>query len=293
MANNNQINLSEQLQLLHELNYSDLHMPYGTHSNKATREYGTNREVRFLDAIAAALTTGNPGDVFAAAFDKRGHVEVVLAKNGPLTPEDIAAANELMSLIGDPTVAESSAAISRQHYRHTYQRLTFGLSFLAGVGECFLGDAETSQKYAILYLRADALGRSRFLNTLIANCGPLEMDRKGRLEKLERRLGKVCQYVSGISELIQGAKKMLPIRHRWVTDTFTGSGEGVFHLCDSPHDAVARGLGTALSEDIVNKLHQDFPFILSNWRRRQTVHLSCPAPNRGQQAKLHLLCSVD
>ena len=64
-------------------------------------------------------------------------------------------------------------------------------------------DAATPfQNYAGLYLCADALGRSHFLNTLVANCGPLDIDCKERLEKLKRRLGKVCQYVSGISELI-------------------------------------------------------------------------------------------
>ena len=31
----------------------------------------TDRDVRILNTIAVALTTGNRGDVFAAAFDKR------------------------------------------------------------------------------------------------------------------------------------------------------------------------------------------------------------------------------
>jgi len=51
-----------------------------------------------------ALTTGKPGDAFAAAFDKRQHLQLVLAKNGPLNPEDMAAADELLSLIGNPTI---------------------------------------------------------------------------------------------------------------------------------------------------------------------------------------------
>jgi len=41
--------LSEQLQRLHELQYSDLDMPYqaaGTHSNKQSRDLDTNRDVR-------------------------------------------------------------------------------------------------------------------------------------------------------------------------------------------------------------------------------------------------------
>ena len=82
MINNNQYNLSEQLQLLHELQYSDLDMPYQAakfHSNKQSPHLDANRDVRLLDTIAIALTTGNPGDVFAAAFDKRQHIQLVLA----------------------------------------------------------------------------------------------------------------------------------------------------------------------------------------------------------------------
>jgi hypothetical protein len=47
MANNDQSNLSECLQLLHELGYSDLDMPYqasGIHSNKRSQELDTNRD---------------------------------------------------------------------------------------------------------------------------------------------------------------------------------------------------------------------------------------------------------
>ena len=110
MVNNNQHNLSEQLQLLHELQYSDLDMPYQAakiHSNRQSRHLVANRDVRLLDTIAIALTTGNPGDVFAAAFDKRQNIQLVLAKNGPPTQEDVTAANELISLIGSPSVADA------------------------------------------------------------------------------------------------------------------------------------------------------------------------------------------
>ena len=88
---NNQNNLSEQLQLLHELNCSDLDVcptkMLGLTVIKLSRNVDTNCDIRFLDAIAAALTTGNPGDVFAAAFDKRKRMELVLAKNGPPTSD--------------------------------------------------------------------------------------------------------------------------------------------------------------------------------------------------------------
>jgi len=105
-----QNNLPEHLLLLDELGYSDLDMPYqyfGTHSNEITRDVDTNREIRLLDAIAVALTTRNPGDIFAATFDKREHMELVLAKNGPPSPEGVDAADELVLLIGSPTIKDA------------------------------------------------------------------------------------------------------------------------------------------------------------------------------------------
>lgn len=67
----------------------------------------------------------------------------------------------------------------------------------------------------------------------------LNAARKERAQGLKRRLYKVCQYIRGITYLIQEAKRLFLIPHRWVTDTFTGTGE--FDLCKSAHDAVSRG----------------------------------------------------
>jgi hypothetical protein len=53
----------------------------------------------------------------------------------------------------------------------------------------------STQKYAELFLLADALGRSRFLKTLIDDHNLLNQDRKEWAEKLKQRLGKVCQYL--------------------------------------------------------------------------------------------------
>ncbi|KAI6149855.1 hypothetical protein BKA82DRAFT_997817 [Pisolithus tinctorius] len=97
--------LSEQLQLLSHFEYSDLHMSYpgvGMHSNKATRNPDTNNIIRILDTIAVALTTGAAGDVYAAAFDTRGGLTLVLAKNDVFTPEDDAAVLDLCRVITAP-----------------------------------------------------------------------------------------------------------------------------------------------------------------------------------------------
>jgi len=100
--------LSEQLTLLEAIQYSDLGQPYrdaGIHSNQAERDPETHHDVRLLDTIALLLATGEPGDVFAAAFDRRSKpVELVLAKNGLPTSRDIAAADKLLSLIASPTI---------------------------------------------------------------------------------------------------------------------------------------------------------------------------------------------
>lgn len=96
MDNNDQRNLSEQLQLLHELQYSDLdmsHQGHSAHSHRRSRD--SDRDARLLDTIALALTTGNPGEEVAAAFDKGEQMQLVLAKNGPPTPDDVEAAREL------------------------------------------------------------------------------------------------------------------------------------------------------------------------------------------------------
>ena len=149
MDNNNQRNISEQLQVLREMLYQGA----STRSNKRSRD--TNRDLRLLDTIAVALTTGNPGDVFAASFNKRKQMQLVLVKNGPPIPEDVAAATELTSLIGSPMVSDamdlfpflmrrcganinkrihnlhmqSSATTSRWHWRHMNRGLILQPSF--------------------------------------------------------------------------------------------------------------------------------------------------------------------
>ncbi|GBE80256.1 hypothetical protein SCP_0214710 [Sparassis crispa] len=103
-----QTTLSEKLQLLQELSYSDLDMPYkgsGVHSNREIRESRTTSDIHILDVIAICLTTGEPGDVVAVAFDREQRLSLVLAKNGSPTLEDELATQNLISAITDPEVA--------------------------------------------------------------------------------------------------------------------------------------------------------------------------------------------
>ena len=101
------------------------------------------------------------------------------------------------------------------------------------------GDVSASiATYGDIFLVADALARSRFLKTLFEDCN---LDRKRRAERLKRRLDKICQYAIGLTHLIEKAKRLFPIPHHWVMDTFTGTGECVFDLCDNAYDAISRG----------------------------------------------------
>jgi hypothetical protein len=324
MDNKAQRILSEKLQLLYELD-----MPYqgaGTLINR----HSCDRDVRILNTIAVALTTGNRSDVFAAAFDKRDKMQLVLAKNGHPTLDDIGAANELISLIASPNVSDAmdlfpflirrgGANIDKrirnvhgsiQELRNDFKLAIAEYKASADItvefpraGELLENYVDThpfaavwgdfvekitdrtaqglntediffaTTSYAQLFLLADALGRSRFLKTLVEDRNRLNDDRKRRAEKLKRRLDKVCQYVSGVSHLIHKAKRLFPIPHRWVIDAVTGTGESTFDLCDNVYDAVSRELDLpSLSPEIVDKLDKHFPSILSNWERQRTMH---------------------
>ncbi|KIN97287.1 hypothetical protein M404DRAFT_1006167, partial [Pisolithus tinctorius Marx 270] len=107
MADNleGQSRLSEQLQLLDQFGYSNIErfVGVGQHSNKNMR----NRTIRILETIAAALTTGNPGEVFAAAFDSRNTLTLVLAKNDCVTDEDNRAVRRLFNAITAPETQDA------------------------------------------------------------------------------------------------------------------------------------------------------------------------------------------
>ncbi|THH11809.1 hypothetical protein EW146_g7915 [Bondarzewia mesenterica] len=107
--------LSEQLQLLYELSYSDLNMPYRAaevHSNRDIIDSDLSTDGRILDIIAISLTTGEPGDVVAATFDRHKHLGLVLAKNGRPTLEDENATACLIAAITDHATESRSLLLS-------------------------------------------------------------------------------------------------------------------------------------------------------------------------------------
>jgi len=76
-------------------------------TNKHLRSADTKREIRLLETITVALTTGRPWDVYASAFDKRSHLVLVLAKNGLVTPDDVVAAETFITLLSTATTAQT------------------------------------------------------------------------------------------------------------------------------------------------------------------------------------------
>jgi hypothetical protein len=99
--------LSERLQLLHEFRYSDLNMAYHGSGLLSHNSKNARSEIRILDTIAALLTTGRPGDVTAVALDKRGELQLVLAKNDPLTFADDLAVQDLISVLTNPATIDT------------------------------------------------------------------------------------------------------------------------------------------------------------------------------------------
>ena len=50
-------------------------------------------------------------------------------------------------------------------------------------------------------------------------------------------------------------------------------GEGATALADNPYDTVSHGLGRpSLPSEIVDKLDNRFPFMLTDWERQQKMH---------------------
>jgi hypothetical protein len=128
-----------------------------------------------------------------------------------------------------------------------------------------------------------AILHSRFLDIFIENSRSLTGSShcQERAEKLKRRLNKVCQYVGGITQLIEQAKQIfsghVQISHYWVTNTFTGTGESQFYLCANVYEAVSRGLGNpplpnrAMGE-LQAKLKELFPSMVNHWQGQGKFH---------------------
>jgi len=324
--NEDQQRLSEQLNILKEIGYSDLGKRYedaGTYTTRAERDRDSHRDVRLLDTIALFLTTGKPGDVFAIAFDKPCPTQLVIAKNGPPAPDDIVAANDLLTLIADPTIsdvhgffpfllkrcgANINKRITKLHKAIKDKELLADFTLELGeydpepdiavefpqlltplygetvpafasvwsdlidrvttltANELNANDVTDSENmYDQIVFNANILVHSRFLAYVIDNA---EIQRKWRVERLKRRLDKICQYSTGAKRLVKKTTVLPPNPH-WVMENFAGTGESEFNLCESAYDAASHGLGGPLSAETESELHQFFPDMIDHWKNRR------------------------
>jgi hypothetical protein len=317
--------LSARLQLLHEFCYCNLDMPYqssGTQSNKDTRSKNAHSEIRILDTIAVLLTTGHRGDVTAIALDRRGRLQLVLAKNGPPTPADDRAVQDLISVLVDPATIDpehvfpflmthclenmrkrctnlwesvskfipeiksvllyylpqsidnelpGSTAYRRLMYENgepDLKEMIFGLFHFCTVQSHLSLDPDdlyaSHMAYGDLYLAADALSHSRFLNEFIRD--PSNPARKAMAEKLKRRLLKVCQYYGDVGKVIKNAKRWFPngaIPYRWASVTDGRDGEDL--EISIPVEALWRAPGAFITEEAMELLRQRFPEMFKRW----------------------------
>ncbi|RDB16083.1 hypothetical protein Hypma_007331 [Hypsizygus marmoreus] len=362
-----QTRLSEELLLLQELGFSDIYV----HDFPAVFRYrnsgdsDTDSDLRLLEVITAYLTTGNPGDVVAAAFDKREQICLVLAKSLTIGSADYVATRAFLlalrnadtwidlypflathckrnvdkrvrklnesitDLFDDLQLAateyrfydiENQFPRSRGYRRIKYpdepptpQRFLRDLMHIC-VAQSATFELQNNEASLIQYMElfgaADALRRCSFLRHLTyeshdGECSVL----KGRVERLKRRLDKVCQYAR-TAALIRLVKRLPSVPFRWVEDTLVGTGEGSLEICRNPMEVVERVLDQhPLSAEQTEALLRHYPDLCKNWEQRSRfvnthVHpelriildlcrplLSGPHPPPGHVAPLPIGCS--
>ncbi|KAI6146328.1 hypothetical protein BKA82DRAFT_994208 [Pisolithus tinctorius] len=307
----------------------------GHFRNKRRRNWhDTKSTIRILDTIAVALTTGRPGDVFAAAFDTRGGVTLVLAKNDSPTAEDDQAVRDLFRWITAPEttgaydvlpflftrcgeniakrmVKMDDAVRDFSHgleevlrhytpvssideefpYSTTYRSLQYGdqqvpfvkmmrelLEVIRGRVQAFnlqnpSATPDVYCRYAQLALVAFVLKRSRLLRSLCESTSPMDRNCKLQVERLKRRLAKVCQYYHGIEDLVDHTRRHFPqgIAHCWV-DPIRDTGETTVNLEGDYFGAIEQALGgVSPSADTLTTLRGKFPNMGETWGAGRSI----------------------
>ncbi|KAG5641449.1 hypothetical protein DXG03_005210 [Asterophora parasitica] len=124
-----------------------------------------------------------------------------------------------------------------------------------------------------LYIIADTFRRSRFMRGL-TNRQPLELPLKNKIERLQRRLGDICQY-DGLELLIKRVRQVGSIPFRWVGDEFARSG--AVEISPTALCAVERQTGLHLNaQDMITLNHfvdSSLPSLADGWdARRVDLH---------------------
>ncbi|EKM76543.1 hypothetical protein AGABI1DRAFT_131099 [Agaricus bisporus var. burnettii JB137-S8] len=224
-----------------------------------------NRDTKLLDAIALLLSTGLPGDHYAVAFDKRQGLEVVLAKDGTPTSEDIVDAKELFSSLSDPNFRVAKDLypfVARRCRVNVVKRVTklqasivetgFYEDFclrLESLDQCSLGDhplspneiqrefpwgADSIELWQFQKCRTQRIFMAIHLRASIL-AKSLFLRRwvmrqhagYEKVERFQRCTEKLCRYVNDIPYLLRSAKRLGGlVKHRWVTDESLGIQAG-------------------------------------------------------------------
>ncbi|RDB30542.1 hypothetical protein Hypma_007323 [Hypsizygus marmoreus] len=258
---------------------------------KDTCDRDTESDLRLLDVIAACLTTGKPGDVVAAAFDKQEQICLVLAKNGNINSADYATTHAFLSALREakswidlvPFLAVHSNQNFPGPYSHRYRRAKYPdepptpEKFLHDLINICVAQSASFElqnnkasliQYAELFGAADTLRRCSFLGQLTYESHDGESSvLKGRVEKLKRRLDKVCQYAR-IATLMKLVKRLPNIPFRWVEDNLVGTPDRSFEICKNPMEVVERTLGHSPSAEQSEALLQHHPDLCKNWEQR-------------------------
>ncbi|RDB16085.1 hypothetical protein Hypma_007333 [Hypsizygus marmoreus] len=135
------------------------------------------------------------------------------------------------------------------------------------------GSESLDLQYPRLLFPADSLCRSSFFRHLTSKYyqgGDSKL--KGRVEKLQRRLRRVCQYAK-IDMLIRLVRRLPNIPFRWLenADTIVDAQERSPELCKDPMEVVERVLGRQPSPEQTDKFLRQYPDLSRNWERRRRL----------------------
>ncbi|KAL6309403.1 hypothetical protein BKA93DRAFT_746253 [Sparassis latifolia] len=216
--------------------------------------------LEILVIVALSLTTREPDDAVAAAFDRRERPSIVLAKNAPPTLEDEHAAQRFITDPENDDAVEFFAILLLRYRANMNRRLLNLHKYIAepALLEDFRSALSLYKTMSITKecpnstdLRSDQYpnGEPSFrtmLGDIIDKLQALSAFQLGEDEgvHVEAALVHVCQYVNGVTHLMSKAKRQFPggqIPYRWVDDPFVGTGEGQINLCGDYSHALQRG----------------------------------------------------
>ncbi|KAG6815232.1 hypothetical protein H0H93_010502 [Arthromyces matolae] len=308
--------------------------------------------MRILDIISVCLTSGEPGDVVAAAFEKSERVQLILAKTGEVVEEDhtrvrqfietLLSANDwtnVLRFLMTHSKANLEKRIQNLHQtisdlyeellvaatKYTFDE-SISVEFPKSDTNVFMSilspearnnprriledllrlckdrsaDFEIQHKRSSfrriveIIIVANALRKSAFFTVLMAkNRNLTQLEFQERVEKLQRRLGKVGQYTR-IHNLIKMVKRLQGIPFFWVQDQLVDAGEGSYENSLTPEDAIQCALqqqvsGIGLQDFDMDAVYKQYPNLRPTWAQHRIIN---PRVHAELRIILHLTRSL-